>query len=296
MTKTRCLAQVLPVTLALAAAAVLGLGPGSVARAQDYQAGGGPRSQDDPNAKRLDRLEKELREVRQIVLQAHATGQPVEIKEAGPDPLLTALQARLDEGDAGFRRLTGEVETLTHDLALARKDLDDASGRIAALVDRIDKLDKQVAAPPPPPEGAAMTPPEAPAPATIEDPKTAYAHARRLLADGDYSGAAVELQAYIDHFGDTASAPAARYWLGEARFIQKDYAGAAAAYLGAIRGWPKTDWAPEVVVKLAASLVELNKPADACGALGEFDRRYPHAAAALKARAAATRLKAKCAD
>jgi tol-pal system protein YbgF len=297
MTKARCLAQALPVTLALAAAA-LGLGPGSVAHAQDYQAGGGPRPQDEPNAKRLDRLEKELREVRQIVLQAHATGQPVEIKEAGPDPLVTALQARLDEGDASFRRLTGQVETLTHDLDLARKDLDDAGGRIAALVDRIDKLDKQVAAlaSPPPPEAAAATPTEAPAAATTEDPKAAYAHARRLLADGDYSGAAVELQAYIDHFGDTASAPAARYWLGEARFIQKDYAGAAAAYLGAIRGWPKTDWAPEVVVKLAASLVELNKPADACGALGEFDRRYPHAAAALKARAAATRLKAKCAD
>jgi len=103
-----------------------------------------------------------------------------------------------------------------------------------------------------------------------------------------------EFQAFVDRYGDTATAPAARYWLGEARFIQKDYAGAATAYLGAIRGWPKTAWAGEAVVKLSQSLVELNKPADACGALGEFDRRYRNASPALKARAAAVRLKAQC--
>jgi tol-pal system protein YbgF len=126
------------------------------------------------------------------------------------------------------------------------------------------------------------------------DAKAAYAHARQLLEDGDYAGATAELQAYIDRFGDTPSAPSARYWLGEAKFIQKDYPGAATAYLGAIRGWPKTSWAPEAVVKLSQSLLEIGKPQDACGALGELDRRYPHTSAALKARAAATRARAQC--
>ena len=93
----------------------------------------------------------------------------------------------------------------------------------------------------------------------------------------------------------SANAPSARYWLGETKFIQDDYAGAATAYLGAIRGWPQTNWAPEAVVKLAQSLVQLNKAPDACGALGEFARRYPKAPAALKSRAAGIRAKAQCA-
>lgn len=288
-------------SLVLAAAAILIFGSGSAVRAQDAGPGASePR--DEPSAKRLDRFEKELREVRQIVLQAHATGQPVEIKEAGPDPQITVLQGRIDESAELFSKLTGEVETLTHDLELARKDLDDSRAQIAALADRIDKLEKQVAPlipqtqpPPAPPTGPVADAAPGEGAAAPGDPKAAYAHARQLLENGDYPGAAAELQAYIDRYGDTPSAPAARYWLGETKFIEKDYSGAATAYLGAIRGWPKTSWAPEAVVKLSQSLLELGKPADACGALGELDRRYPRLAPALKARAAATRAKAQCA-
>jgi tol-pal system protein YbgF len=289
----------LPAYSILAVTAILALGPGSAARAQ----GADPAAaQDEPSAKRLDRFEKELREVRQIVLQAHATGQPVEIKEAGPDPQLVALQGRIDETNDMVRHLTGEIETLTHQLELARKDADDSRAQTAALADRVDKLEKLATAtappaPPPPPVAAgsgadANAAPQAPGPG---DAKAAYAHARQMLEDGDYAGAAGELQAYVDHYGDTPTGPAARYWLGEAKFIQKDYAGAATAYLGAIRGWPKTAWAPEAVVKLSQALVELGKPQDACGALGELDRRYPHTTPATKARAASVRTRAQCA-
>jgi tol-pal system protein YbgF len=224
----------------------------------------------------------------------------VEIKEAGPDPQVVALQTRIDETNDMIRHLTGEIETLTHQLEVARKDAEDSRAQTAALADRIDKLEKLTAAmtpaaPPPPaaaPSGAAANAaPPTPGPG---DAKAAYAHARQMLEDGDYAGAAGELQAYIDRYGDTPTGLTARYWLGEAKFIQKDYAGAATAYLGAIRGWPRTAWAPEAVVKLSQALVELGKPQDACGALGELDRRYPHATPATKARAAGVRTRAQC--
>ena len=59
--------------------------------------------------KRLDRIEKQLREVRSIVLQAHATGAPVEIKESGPDPQLLALANRFDDMDQSLRGADREV-------------------------------------------------------------------------------------------------------------------------------------------------------------------------------------------
>jgi TolA-binding protein len=48
-------------------------------------------------------------------------------------------------------------------------------------------------------------------------------------------------------------------------------------------------------VKLSVSLTHLNKTDDACATLGELSRRYPHATAATKARAAAARSAAQCA-
>jgi tol-pal system protein YbgF len=292
MSKTRLFRPALGVAAALLLAAAA-----APSLAQDQGFG-------EPIDKRLDRMERQLREVRSIVLQAHATGAPVEIKEAGPDPQVVSLTARLDDMEQTLRGINGQFESLQHDLSVARRDAADARAQAGSLSDRLDKVEKQLAAlapaPPPAPEagpgadgGLAGQTTLGPAPAA--DPKAAYAAARQLLLDGDYRSASAAFQDYVDRFGDTANARPARYWLGETKFIQEDYAGAAAAYLGAIRGWPDTAWAPDAVVKLSLSLVQLKKTKDACGALGEFDRRYPHASAAAQARAAAARQKAGCA-
>ncbi len=115
------------------------------------------------------------------------------------------------------------------------------------------------------------------------------------MMDGDYPAAATAFQTYVDHYADAGNLPEARYWLGETKYAQGDYAGAAVAYLGATKGWPQTVWGADAEVKLALSLMELNKPADACATLVEFDHHYAKASPAAKARAAAARIKAKCA-
>jgi tol-pal system protein YbgF len=295
VTRTRLLFR--PALAAAAALAVVSWAGASFAQ-EDFA--------ETPN-RRLDRIEKQLREVRAIVLQARATGAPVEIKEAGPDPALSGLTGRLDDMDQTLRNLTGQVETLQHDLAVARKAAMDAQAATASLADRVDKLEKQLAAMtapplaaqggPPGPDGglngqAGGPPPPREGPS---DPKAAYDAARQLLLNGDYKAASAAFQDYVDRYGDTANARSARYWLGETKFIQEDYTGAAVAYTGAIRGWPETAWAPDATVKLALSLNAIGRAKDACGALVEFRRHYPKASAAAKARAEAARTKAGCA-
>ena len=280
--------------LLLSTAVLSGAAAAAFAQAE---AGDAPRETSDA---RIDRLEKQLREVREIVLQARSTGQPVEIKEAGPDPQVTALSAKFDDMDQTLRSLNGQIESLTHDIGVAHKEADDAEAANAALADRVDKLEKEVtaqaAAPPPPPPEAVQTPDAAqasPAPGG-GDPKVAYANARKLMMDGDYPAAAAAYQDYVSHYGKEPNAPEARYWLGETKFAQEDYAGAAVAYIAAIHGWPQTAWGADADVKLALSLLAVNKPTDACQVLGEFDRHYAKASAAEKARAAGARVKAKC--
>ena len=264
----------------------------------------------DSGASRIDRLEKQLREVRQIVLQARATGAPVEIKEAGPDPQVTALTTRLDDMEQTLTGLTGQLETLQHDLRIARGDAADAKAQSAALADRLTKLETQMAvlapAPQPPPtQGPGQPPPDgglagqaaqggSPPPPPPVDPKAAYANADQLMRSGDYDGAVAAFQDYVDHFGDTAQARPARYWIGEIKFSRQDYSGAALAYSGALRGWPQATWAPDALVKLSLSLAQMKQAKQACGALGEFDRRYPDANAASKHRADAAKDKVGC--
>ena len=254
------------------------------------EAGDAPRETSDA---RIDRLEKQLREVRDIVLQAHATGAPVEIKESGPDPQVVALTSRLDDMEQTLRGLNGQFEPDPRHRGCAPLRRRRQGRQTAALAARLDKLEKDVAAqaaapPPPPPSDAGAPSPDAaqasPAPGG-GDPKVAYANARKLMMDGDYPSAAAAYQDYVDHYGKQPNAPEARYWLGETKYAQEDYAGAAVAYIAAIHGWPQTAWGADADVKLALSLLALNKPTQACQALGEFDRHYAKASAAEKARA-----------
>ena len=305
------------------------------------------RAQQDPAAadRRIVRLERELREVRDIVLQARSTGKPVEIRDAGPDPELTALRSRIDDLDQTLRQVNGQIETLTYDLDQTRAEL--AALKLAtappapvplptgplvplnpeAVSAQAEAAPAPVLQPlpkPAPPEAAPATvatsqpeppKPEAPrpetAPASMPKPVApvakpapaaklgsadqAYAAAKQLLLDGQYVDASNALRDYVTRYGDTAAnAPEARYWLGETLYVQDAYAEAAGAYIGALRGWPATPWAPDAVVKLSLSLIALKKPADACSTLDEFARRFPKPAPALAGRAALARTKAQC--
>ncbi len=264
---------------------------------------GAPPGVDHSLRERLDRLEKQQQEVREIVLQARSTGRPIEDRgrRARPDGH-RAGRAAWTTWNRSLRGVDSQVDDLTHQLDLARNDAKDAKAEIAALSDRLDRLEKAMAAmaaPPPaaqpaPADNGAAASADQTAPADQGDPKTAYAHARQLLLDGDYPGAQAAFQTYVDQYGSTPMAPQARYWLGETKYVQEDYAGAAAAYIGAAKGWPQSAWAPDAVVKLALSLLQLNRPTDACAALGEFDRHYAKSGGAAKARADAARIKAKC--
>lgn len=296
-------------TIMGAGLALLLLGAAPAAFAQD---GGGDK---DPvrelakkSDKRMDSLQKQIANLRQIIVQGRATGQPVDVRIAtDPDPALLALTPRLDDIEQGARTLNSQVETLTHELDVARKAAIEAKDQVKILNERLDRLDTRLQIV----EGiqrgvaaqAAVAPPEvqapppqvqAQAPEPAADPAQGYATGRKLFTAGDFSGAAAAFQSFIEQAGDSPQGPQARYWLGESFFRQGDYPDAATAYIGAVRGWPKTAWAPDAVVKLARSLQAMNRPKDACGTLDELNRRYPTPSANVAAQAKDARAKAQC--
>ncbi len=264
------------------------------------------KAPEDPLEKRFQNIEKQLKQLRNIVVQSRDTGQPVSVRmTSDPDPVVESLSTRVDDLEGAARTRNDQIDTLVHDIDSARKDAADAhaalkaqSDHISALEARLKALEDKVAAQAaaaaaPPPEGP---PPEASAgpPAAVPDDPQAYARAKQMLLEGQYEPAGAALQRFVDAHPDSPNAPEARYWLGETLFIRGMNAEAALAYGGAIKGWPKTNWAPDAVVKLSRTLVALDKKPEACRALGELTRRYPAASPPVKAKAAEVRSAAAC--
>jgi tol-pal system protein YbgF len=280
---------------------------------------------------RLDRLERQLKEIRSIVFQGRDTGQPVVVKPDGPDPVVQALQGRVDDLDAAFRKTSGQIELGQHDLdqtrtsAAANHDaVVELRAQIQSLSDRLTRLEGggQAGQPAPAPEvqSAPVADPssaraprraardDATAHAQAEDqgvlggPPTdaaatetgAFKQAESLQAAGDYPNATTAWQTFITHYGQGPRGRDARYRLGETLYLQSSYGEAARAYAEALHGWPKTAWAPDATVKLSQSLGQLGRRDEACSVVGEFDTRYAATASvAVKARAKAVH-KATC--
>ncbi len=241
---------------------------------------------DEHAAKRLDRMEKAMKELRAIVFQGRETGAPVVVQPAETQSEIAAQGDKINDVNQTLARLNGELEVIKHDLDQARQEGADLRAANAALAGQVAVLEKAV---------KDLTPPPAPpAPVPPPDPAGAFAAAKARLDAGDTAGAEAAFRDYIDHFGDGPDGPEARYFLARTLIARQAWPDAATAEIGAIRGWPHTRWAPEAVLGLSRSLVAMGKSADACQTLSELTRRYPGATALVRKSAAAIRAQAQC--
>ena len=244
------------------------------------------------DAKRVERMEKVVRELRSIVFQLRDTGKPVVVQPADTDARMAEMATKIADLEQTLRGLNGSFDTATRDVDQGRRENAALKKDLATLSERLAVLEQKLAlmaTSAPPAEGVAE------APASAGDPAKDFAQARQLMLAGDYDGAEAAFSAFIETWPEVSRTAEARYWLGKTLTVRAAHADAAKAYIGAIRGWPQVPWAPDAVVELARSLVALKKPADACQTLAEFTRRYPKPPANVLSRAAATRTQAKCA-
>lgn len=268
-------------SVAVAAALSVSVGPGASAQTQD------PPPGIEWDKKRLERLERNVRRLERAVGQYNENGEPLIIQ---PDPETVALQGQVEvlsrrvaDLEDTLRRVNGQLEQAQYELERSRRGETDSQ---RALSDRIAALESRLGA-----AEEALSPPTSP----TGDSKADFDAAMQMMLAGEYAAAARAWETYVQVWPQAPETAEAWYRLGETRYIGSDGAGAAAAYATALKGWPRTRWAPDATAKLAASLADLGRTREACAAVGEFDRRYASgAAAAVKARAASTRTKAQC--
>lgn len=242
---------------------------------------------DDRSRKRLDRMEKVVRELRAIVFQGRDTGVPVVVQPAGTAEMVDSLSRRVTDLEQTLTRLNEQNETLIYELDQARRQLEASQAQVQTLNARMAPLESAAAA-----EQLAA---EQEAARAAQDPDEAFAQAADLINGGDYDGGEAALADFVARHPDHAKAAEANYLLGQAYAVRSAHNEAAAAFIEAIRGYPKTSWAPDAMAELSRELVALKRTKDACATLDALKAKYPKAPAAVTKKAAAARSQAKCA-
>lgn len=242
---------------------------------------------DDRSRKRLDKMEKVVRELRAIVFQGRETGKPVVVQPADTDSQIQMLTQRVGDLEATLTRVNGQNEELAHQLDETRRNLAIYQTQIQSLNERLAPLESAAQA-----QAQAA---QAEAAKAAEDPADAFANAKALMDGGDYDNAEAAFADFVQRHPDDSHAAEASYLYGKALSVRSAHAEAAKAYIDAIRGYPKTDWAPDAMLELSKELIAMKRTDDACTTLDTLKAKYPKAPAAVTKKAAAARTQAKCA-
>lgn len=149
---------------------------------------------------------------------------------------------------------------------------------------------------PPPPRFASTAPPARPDAAAGGggSPRQQYDYAFGLLKQANYPGAEAALKAFLQQHPHDPMAGSAQYWLGDLYLTQRKYMQAAGTFADGYRRYPRGAKAPEELLKLGVALGHADRKQDACVALAQLDRSFPHPGAAIKQRAMAEKKHLGC--
>ncbi len=124
--------------------------------------------------------------------------------------------------------------------------------------------------------------------------KEQYEFAVSFMKIGDYETAEFALKEFIDKNKDHDLAGSAQYWYGETFRIRQLYSDAATAYLDGYQNYPKSKKAPDNLLKLGITMVQLGEKDQGCKMILGLKKEYPKASKSVLQKAQYEQKKFKC--
>jgi tol-pal system protein YbgF len=124
--------------------------------------------------------------------------------------------------------------------------------------------------------------------------KEQYDFALSFMKVGDYETAELALREFIDKNKTHELAGSAQYWYGETFRIRQLYSDAATAYLDGYQNYPKSKKAPENLLKLGSTMVELGEKDQGCKMIKGLKKQYPKASQSVLQKAQYEKKRFKC--
>ena len=125
-------------------------------------------------------------------------------------------------------------------------------------------------------------------------PEEQYEFAVSFMKIGDYETAEFALREFIDKNKDHDLAGSAQYWYGETFRIRQLYSDAATAYLDGYQNYPKSKKAPDNLLKLGITMVQLGEKDQGCKMILGIKKEYPKANKSVLQKAQYEQKKFKC--
>ena len=121
-----------------------------------------------------------------------------------------------------------------------------------------------------------------------------YEFAVGFMKVGDYETAEFALKEFIDTHKTHDLAGNAQYWYGETFRIRQLYSDAATAYLDGYQNYPKSNKAPDNLLKLGITMVQLGEKDQGCKMISGIKKEYPKANKSVLQKAQYEQKKFKC--
>ncbi|QJE73593.1 tol-pal system protein YbgF [Aerophototrophica crusticola] len=271
---------------------------------------------------RLDRLENEMQTLNREVYRgggrSGGSSAPAGVASANPG-VVAGLEARMTTLENNMQVLTGRYEEASFQLGQIREQLTKMQQDMDLRLSRLEQGQGGGLGGPPPSSAAAdaagqsreqlaaagTTAPKPTLPTeTIPDASAGtlpggteaeqYDYAFNLIRQGDYANAEKAFAQFVKLHPNHSLSGNAQYWLGETLYVRNKFKEAAIAFAEGFQKYPKSNKAPDNLLKLAMALGNLNRREDACAALDELNRGYKEAPATIKRRSEQERARLKC--
>jgi tol-pal system protein YbgF len=118
--------------------------------------------------------------------------------------------------------------------------------------------------------------------------QSVYGQAFDALKAGSYTVAISGFQDFLSQYPSSPLAPNAEYWLGEAHYVNNDFAAAERAFQAVLDKWPSSSKAPDAMLDLGNTQLAQGKTAQGRATLERVVSQFAGTDAAVRAQ---TRLK-----
>ncbi|MDA9709824.1 tol-pal system protein YbgF [Candidatus Pelagibacter sp.] len=125
-------------------------------------------------------------------------------------------------------------------------------------------------------------------------PEKQYEFATSFLKVGDYNTAERALKEFVETNPNHELAGNAQYWFAETFRIRQLYVDAASAYLEGYQKYPKSEKAPDNLLKLGVSLVQIGEKEQGCMMITSLKKEYPEASQSILQKAKYEEKKFEC--
>ena len=125
-------------------------------------------------------------------------------------------------------------------------------------------------------------------------PEEQYEFATSFLKVGDYNTAERALKEFVQTNSNHKLAGNAQYWFAETFRIRQLYVDAASAYLEGYQKYPKSEKAPDNLLKLGVSLVQIGEKDQGCIMITSLEKEYPDASQSILQKAKYEEKKFEC--